>query len=100
MKGKKFTAAEKHFEGKKKEYERKIKYLSFELSESQKETLQYKEMCNTLQTENEQLKQWVDRLLEYTELSEKDIKEACEKDKRMEETAQMLTTLFKFGGFY
>ena len=92
MKGKKFTAAEKHFEGKKQEYERKIKYLSFELSESRKETLQYKEMCNSLQTENEQLKQWVDRLLEYTELSEK--------DKRMGETAQMLTTLFKFGGFY
>ena len=40
MKGKKFTAAEKHFEGKKQEYERKIKHLSFELSESRKETLE------------------------------------------------------------
>lgn len=100
MKGKKFTAAEKHFEGKRQEYERKIKHLSFELGESRKETLQYKEMCNNLQTENEQLKQQVDKLLKYTELSEKDIKEACEKDKRIGETAHMLTTLFKFGGSY
>ena len=100
MKGKKFTAAEKHFEGKKQEYERKIKHLSFELSESRKEISRYKETCNSLQTENEQLKQWVDRLLEYTELSEKDIKEACEKDKRISETAKMMSTIFKFTSSY
>ena len=53
-------------------------------------------IIDTLSTENQQLKDWIERLLEYTELSQEDIKQACEKDKRMGETAQMLSALFKF----
>lgn len=100
MKGKKFDAAEKHFEIKKREYERKIKYLSFKLGESSKQALEYKAMYESLLAENEKLKEWIDRLLEYTELSKEDIKEACEKDKRMKETAQMLSVMFKASRLY
>lgn len=99
-KGKKFDAAEKHFEKKKCEYDRKIKSLTIALKESREETLKYKRLYEDANGENEQLKAWIERLLEYTELSMEDIKQACEKDKRMGETMKMMTTLFKFGGTY
>ena len=99
-KGKKFDAAEKHFEKKKCEYEKKIKYLSTELTESREEALEYKRLYESVSGENEQLKAWIERLLEYTELSMEDIKQACEKDKRMGETMKMMSTLFRLGGTY
>lgn len=99
-KGKKFDAAEKHFEKKKCEYDRKIKSLTIALKESREETLKYKTLYEDISGENEQLKAWIERLLEYTELSMEDIKQACEKDKRMGETMQMMKTLFKLGGIY
>ena len=49
--------------------------------------------------ENQQLKDWIDRLLEYTELSKEDIAAACEKDKKMKESADMMLSLFKMTGF-
>ena len=99
-KGKRFDAAEKHFEKRKCEYEKKIKYLSAELAESKHEALEYKKLYEDVSGENEQLKAWIERLLEYTELSMEDIKQACEKDKRMGEAAKMMSTLFKLGGAY
>lgn len=62
--GKKFDAAEKHFEKK------RIK---------------------------EELKEWIERLLEYTELSKDDIKAVYEKDKRMGEAINWLS---RFGGMF
>jgi hypothetical protein len=62
--GKKFDAAEKHFEKK------RIK---------------------------EELKEWIECLLEYTELSKDDIKAVCEKDKRMGEAINWLS---RFGGMF
>lgn len=99
-KGKRFDAVEKHFEKRKCEYERKIKYLSTELEESKHEALEYKRLYESVSGENEQLKAWIERLLEYTELSMDDIKQACEKDKRMGEAVKIMSTLFKLGGAY
>ena len=99
-KGKKFNAAEKHFEKKRQEYENTIKRIDNALKESRAETIKYKTAYENATTENEQLKAWIERLLEYTELSIEDIKEACEKDKRMGEAVKMLTGLMKFTGSY
>lgn len=99
-KGKKFDAAEKHFEKKRQEYENTIKRLNNTLKESRAETIKYKTAYENVIGENEQLKAWIERLLEYTELSIEDIKEACEKDKQMGEAAKMLTGLMKFTGSY
>ena len=95
MKGKKFTAAEKHFEKKRIQYEKQIKYLEEQLTYTRKEfrdTIAKYDFCKR---ENEELKDWVERLLQYTELSKEDIKAACEKDKRM---GVALEWLSKFGG--
>ena len=69
--GKRFNAAEKHFESKKKQYELKIKSLEDKLLEYSRKARAQDYIIDTLSTENQQLKEWVERLLEYTELSEK-----------------------------
>lgn len=99
-KGKKYEAAEKHFDKKRVEYEKKIKTLTARVSEQNKIIAENQEQISTLVMENQRLNEWVERLLEYTELSKEDIKAACEKDKRM---VGALSTLGMFsdilGGF-
>lgn len=96
-KGKKFDAAEKHFEKKRIEYEKKIRYLTNMVSEQNKTIVSNKEKISILESENTRLKEWIERLLDYTELSKEDIKVACEKDKKMSESLDMLKIL---SGYY
>ena len=99
-KGKKFDAAQKHFEGKKIELEKQIKYLTARVSEQNKTISEQRGQIDALSSENQQLKEWIERLLEYTELSKEDIKAACEKDKKIA-SAMSVFGLFGggFGGF-
>lgn len=99
-KGKKFDAAQKHFEGKKIELEKQIKALTARVSEQNKTISEQKWQIDALSSENQQLKEWIERLLEYTELSKEDIKAACEKDKKIA-SAMSVFGLFGggFGGF-
>lgn len=98
-KGKKFDAAQKHFEAKRIAIEKEKRYLSDRVCELKAENQQIKAEMDELQAENQQLKDWVDRLLEYTELSKEDIAASCEKDKKMKEIADMMLSLFKMTGF-
>lgn len=93
-KGKKFDAAEKHFEKKRVQYEKRIKDLNLQLENAHRDTRYFRSQYEFLQRENEELKNWIERLLEYTELSKEDIKAACEKDKR---AAEALSWLSQFG---
>ena len=93
-KGKKFDAAEKHFEKKRVQYEKRIKDLNQQLENAHRDTRYFRSRYEFLQRENEELKNWIERLLEYTELSKEDIKAACEKDKR---AAEALSWLSQFG---
>lgn len=99
-KGKKFDAAQKHFEGKKIELEKQIKALTTRVSEQNKTISEQRGQIDALSSENQQLKEWIERLLEYTELSKEDIKAACEKDKKIA-SAMSVFGLFGggFGGF-
>lgn len=99
-KGKKFDAAQKHFEGKKIELEKQIKALTARVSEQNKTISEQRGQIDALSSENLQLKEWIERLLEYTELSKEDIKAACEKDKKIA-SAMSVFGLFGggFGGF-
>lgn len=99
--GKKFDAAQKHFEGEKVKYEKQIKYLREEISAQKKTISEQKEEIDSLSSENCQLKDWVERLLEYTELSKEEIKTACEKNVRLANAASLIGGLFSsFKGFY
>lgn len=99
-KGKKFDAAQKHFEGKKIELEKQIKALTARVNEQNKTISEQRGQIDALSSENQQLKEWIERLLEYTELSKEDIKAACEKDKKIA-SAMSVFGLFGggFGGF-
>ena len=92
--GKKFEAAEKHFEKKRIQYEKRIKYLEEQLELTRKDLRKFVSNCDFIERENEELKNWIERLLEYTELSKEDIRAACEKDKK---AAEALSWLDKFG---
>ena len=96
-KGKKFDAAEKHFQEKEKQYQNQIKSLNEYIKKNSINKNNYEEQVHNLQSENEQLKAWIGRLLQYTELSKDDIKQACEKDKKI---AEMLGLLNMFSGAF
>lgn len=81
--GKKFNAAEKHFIEKEQRYQKQIKNLE-QLNAAQdleiarlKVAIKERDNQILLQTD------WINRLLEYTELNKEDIKAACEKDKHV-----------------
>ncbi len=98
MKGKKFTAAEKHFEKKRVQYEKRIKELNEQLESAHRDIRLFRSRYELAERENEELKAWVERLLEYTELSKEDIKQACTKDKKMAEAAEWLQKFSNFMG--
>jgi chromosome segregation ATPase len=89
--GKKFDAAEKHFEKKRVQLDRKIKDLTEQRDNFYKLMNDYKGKFELLERENEELKNWIERLLEYTELTQDDIKAACEKDKQMASAMKWMT---------
>ena len=90
-KGKRFDAAEKHFAKERDKYLKCIKSLEQQLENAHNDTRLYRTRSELYERENEELKNWIERLLEYTELSKEDIKAACEKDKRLAEAARWLT---------
>lgn len=81
-KGKKFDAAEKHFILKEAWYSKRIQTQreSINLLIEEKDKLKLK--IQELENDNEKLQDWVERLLDYTDLSQEDIKKVCEQDKR------------------
>ena len=89
MKGKKFNAAEKHFQKKELALRREITALDDLLKEKNALLRDANDRISSLETENAKQKEWIERLLQYTELSLEDIKEACEKDKAIASTMKM-----------
>lgn len=94
-KGKKFDAAEKHFQKEAASYNRTIKYMREELNSFKILNAQLLAENSRLESDNDRLQQWVDRLLEYTELSRADIKAVCEQDKKRGQFIASLEELMK-----
>lgn len=94
-KGKKFDAAEKHFKKKEEDYQRRIKYLEGAISQLQADMSRLAGENGELLAENDSLKDWVERLLSYTELSKEDIKKVCEQDKKRGEAMTAFISMTK-----
>lgn len=94
-KGKKFDAAEKHFKKKEEDYQRRIKYLEGAVSQLQSDMSRLAGENGTLLAENDSLKDWVERLLSYTELSKEDIRKVCEQDKKRGEALATFSSMAK-----
>jgi len=96
MKSKKFNAAEKHFEKVQLRYQKQIKDLNERLDHTYNDVRLIRHHKEYFERENEELKQWIARLLEYTKLSEDDIKQAIANDKKMAEAGDWLHRLSDF----
>jgi len=92
MNSKNFNASQKYFEKKRIEMQKEVdKYKNLYLSYST-DFVKTKDKLEAIEEENQQLKEWVERLLQYTELSKEDIKKACDKDKSMGEFLGVMKT--------
>lgn len=95
MAKKKFDSAKKHFEKERLKLVDQIKaHQSFE-HELLEENNRLQERVHSLEREKAELKDWVNRLLEYTELSKEDIKKVCDGDKKLINFASYLNKMFK-----
>lgn len=93
--GKKFDAAEKHFMEERRKYDALIKYYQERCKQLTDENAQLSVKVSDLEYQNDQLNQWVQRLLHYTEMSLDDVKAACERDESIRRTAEKMFKVFE-----
>ena len=100
-KGKKFDAAERHFKKKRVELYKRIDHYKDWAQETINENRELKQTVCDLESENAQLKEWIERLLEYTELDKDDVIKAFQQNKKSAESVNSLVSFFgKVGMFY
>lgn len=92
-KGKKFDAAKKHFSELETELRNKYRGIEAHARVLISENEELKKKLSTAEGENEQLRLWVERLLEYTELNKEDIKAACQRDKKAKELVDLVNLM-------
>ena len=96
MPSQKWTAAEKYFIKLEGEYTKQIKILKDTVIAQNKSITELSNKNQQLTDENTQLKDWVEILLDYTKLSEEDVKEACKKDKSIAQIPELLNMISKY----
>ena len=99
MKGKKFTAAEKHFQEKEVKLRKDIQYWQDLAISRAKYITELETALRDVTAKVSQQQDWIERLLQYTELNPEDIKAACNKDKALASCAEMLLGAGKFFRF-
>ena len=96
MKGKKFTAAEKHFQEKEAKLRKEMNDWRTVAIERSENIVELEEELRQAKSTIAQQQDWIERLLQYAELSLDDIKAACEKDKAVAACADMLIGASRF----
>ena len=96
-KGKKFDAAEKHFEKQRIEWRQQIRKLEVQLQEEVTKTYQLAKTVQELKKENEQLKQVNQQLMELKDMTPEQLQQMKEKAK-LAETLNVF--LRQYGGAY
>lgn len=86
------------FEKERNKYRKQINELEERLLNSYKEARSLKEKVAELEAELQSKNEWIERLLEFTEMSQEDIQVVVEKDKAVVSTFKMLNILS--GGYY
>lgn len=99
MKGKKFSAAEKHFQEKEIKLRKDLQYWQDLAINRAKDIVRLEAELKDLTSKVAQQQEWIERLLEYTELDVNDIKAACEKDKSLAACAELILGARKFFNF-
>lgn len=81
------------FEKERNKYRKQINELEKKLIDSNKEKYSLKNKVSELESELQSKNEWIERLLEYTEMTKEDVKAAIEKDKAVASTFKMLNIL-------
>jgi wobble nucleotide-excising tRNase len=90
-------AAEKRFSEIETSIRREKRNLEAENNLLKKENGELAALVNSQKVEIEQLNQWINRLLEYTELSKEDIEQACKSDKSIALFGDMMRAINRSG---
>lgn len=98
--GDKKSAKDIAFEKERAKFRRQIRELEREIKNTKIEVVQLKEQLSEKESEISGLKDWIGRLLEYTELSEEDMKKIILKDKIDSEIANSIRNFSKVFGRY
>ena len=96
MIGKKFDAHEKHFKEKEIKYNREIKHLHERTTEINTRNLQLEKENEQLNKENLNVNAKYEKLLEYSKLTDIEVKEALKMDKSAIEFSSMLKVMTSF----
>lgn len=94
----KTSAKDIAFEKERATYRKKIRELEQNLLELNTTLVQKEAELDALQDELSQKEDWIRRLLEYTELSEEEMKAVIEKEKSMIRAMQVLRGTVHFSG--
>lgn len=88
------------FEKERCQYKKKIRELDYCLSKGKAETDNLRQHVAALESENARLQDWVDRLLEYTELSKEDFTAMVESDKNIAKAVQLGEKMMNISKFW
>jgi predicted nuclease with TOPRIM domain len=99
LKGKKFDAAEKHFQEKELKLRREMRQIAERMTEVSSINSQFAAKNKVLEKENAEIKERYRKLLEYSKLSESDITAALKRDKAVTQLAGLVDGMpFIIGG--
>lgn len=99
-KGKKYTAAEKHFNEKAADLRRLIRSLELDNMDLMRQKRDAEIKVISLESENEQLRAWVERLLEFTELSKEELKTLCDRANATKTFMDLMGVMQSLTGLY
>lgn len=99
MTGKKWSAAEKHFNEMAMDLRRESRRVEAERNQLKDINKKLLEQVEIHRSEIDRLNKWVDRLLQYTELSKADIDKACQRGKSIASMGELLGLVRGFGGY-
>ena len=96
------SAKDKAFDKERVKYHKQIRELERELKNEKIKNIELTEKVEAAEEKCEQLQDWINRLLEYTEMSEEDMKRIIQKEKIAGEAMEHFESMmgiFRFGGF-
>lgn len=92
------------FDKERAKYRHQIRELEIQLHQKDIDIREKEEHIMAVERKNAELQDWIDRLLEYTEMSKEDLKMLVDSEKTKTEVAERLNAMFKvtslFGGRY
>mgnify|MGYP003479046919 CR=1 FL=1 len=98
------SAKDMAFEKERAKYRKELRELESELKHTKLENIELKNKIEELECKCDELQEWINRLLEYTEMSEEDMRRLIQKEKIMSEASEHIGELFgifgRFGGGY